>query len=345
MRKIVLFAFLLLTQFVLLGQAPTCGLFTATKWPVVNDGRWLDGSTWNGGTVPANGQVVVIPSGITVKVKNTVYTAATTCPSDPVASPTLYIHICGSLIFEPSAKMNLGCASTITINAGGVLSSSGQNSSVKLQIGPSVQWGGPGPIQQQTLPGPYQISQIGQGPLPITLDGFKAETKMAGGVLLSWITYQEINSLEFVIERSVDLNNWEILGRVAALGSSGSIKPYSFEDMNAVAAPNVFYRLRQVDADGKYGYSGIVRVSNRTKGRISFYPNPVVSVANVFVADGLNIKQSIQLFDYSGRLVRTVSVKSGNLLQINTDGLTPGNYFLRLIEDGKTIEQISFVKQ
>ncbi|MFN5136193.1 MAG: T9SS type A sorting domain-containing protein [Chitinophagaceae bacterium] len=50
------------------------------------------------------------------------------------------------------------------------------------------------------------------------------------------------------------------------------------------------------------------------------------------------------MFDFSGRIVRTIAVKSGNLIQINTDGLKAGSYFIRLIENGKTIEQVSFMK-
>lgn len=346
MKRIVLFAIVLLSQLTMLAQAPApCGSSgTATKWPVVNNGLWTSGATWNGGTVPGHNAVVVIPSGMTVRIKNTVYTAATTCPSDPVASPTMKIYVCGVMSFEPSAKMNLGCLSTVYIGPGAFLGSSNNNQSYKLQIGPAIQWGGPGPLQQDTIRGPYGIQQGSQGPLPMTLDGFKADNKVAGKVTLSWVTFQEINSLEFGVERSTDLNNWEVIGSVKAAGTSGSILNYSFVDMNALSAPNVFYRLKQLDADGKYGYSGIVRVSTRSKGRISLYPNPVVSVANIHVSEGLNINQSVQLFDFSGRIVRTIAVKSGNLIQINTDGLKAGSYFIRLIENGKTIEQVNFMK-
>ena len=344
MKRIVLFAIVLLSQLTMLAQNPCGPSGTPTKWPVVNNGLWTSGATWNGGTVPGNNAVVVIPSGMTVRIKNTVYTAATTCPSNPVASPTMKIYVCGVMSFEPSAKMNLGCLSTVYIGPGAFLGSSNNNNSYKLQIGPAVQWGGPGPLQQDTIKGPYGIQQGSQGPLPMTLDGFKADNKVAGKVTLSWVTFQEINSLEFGVERSTDLNNWEVIGSVKAAGTSGSTLNYSFVDMNALSAPNVFYRLKQLDADGKYGYSGIVRVSTRSKGRITLYPNPVVSVANIHVSEGLNINQSVQLFDFSGRIVRTITVKSGNLIQINTDGLKAGSYFIRLIENGKTIEQVSFMK-
>ncbi|MFN4285344.1 MAG: hypothetical protein ACK4E8_05200 [Lacibacter sp.] len=57
--------------------------------PVVNGGRWSDPATWNLNRIPADGDIVTIPSGMTVNVKNSNYTLASSCPSNGATPPSL----------------------------------------------------------------------------------------------------------------------------------------------------------------------------------------------------------------------------------------------------------------
>lgn len=317
-----------------------------TKWVVTNNGNWNSGSTWNGGTVPGHMDIVCIPAGMTVQVNNPTYTdGGNTCPvANTALTPTLYVFVCGTIDFKAGGKLHTGCGTNFTVFTGGRILAANGNSEL-IAIAPTgTVWGG---SSNTDLVGPTFLSGTGQGPVPVPvmLDKFNADNKVPGQVRLSWLTYQEINSLEFVIERSADLNSWEVLGSVGAAGNSGSIKNYSFTDVRPLNASAVFYRLRQVDEDGKFGYSGVVRVSTKAKVKLLLFPNPVVNTVNVQLGEGIQRNQQIQIFSTQGRLMKTITPTSGNLVQISVEGMPAGSYFLRLVENGATLEQVAFIKQ
>lgn len=328
---------------------PTCSNMpnagsNCTKWVVTNNGDWNDGSTWNGGTLPGHMDIVCIPAGMTVQVNNPTYSnGGSNCPvANTAATPTLYVFVCGTIDFKAGGKLYTGCGTTFNVLSGGRVLAANGNSEL-ISISPTgIVWGG---SNNTNLVGPTALTATGQGPLPVTLDKFNADNKVPGQIRLTWLTYQEINSLEFVIERSADLNNWEVLGSVGAAGNSGSVKNYSFTDDRPLNASAVFYRLRQVDADGKFGYSGVVRVSSKAKIKLLLFPNPVVNTVNVQLGEGIQRNQQIQIFSTQGKLMKTITPTSGNLVQISVEGMPVGSYFLRLVENGATLEQVAFIKQ
>ena len=118
----------------------------------------------------------------------------------------------------------------------------------------------------------------GSGPcfsvLPVELVAFDAVIQSNGDVSLGWTTATEYNSAYFMIERSVDGVSFEDLGRVAAAGNSNVETVYSFIDETLLTGV-VYYRLHQVDLDGKSAYSD-VRAVNITSSSESFsvWPNP-----------------------------------------------------------------------
>lgn len=320
-----------------------------TKWPVAN-GNWTSPSTWNGGTLPGNNDIVCIPAGFTVTVVGNTYKEEKTpaaCQSDPANSPRLYIFICGNLNFDPSGKLYLSCGSTIEIYPGGRVQAAAGSSDL-IQIGHTLVWGGPGSGQQSDLNGPYYVTQTGQGAgvLPVVMGEFKAEAQQPSQILLQWTTYQEYNSAEFLVERSADSKVWISIGSIKAAGNSSVRRNYTFTDRSPLNGNN-YYRLKQVDIDGKAAYSGIVRVSNNhsNHSNISIFPNPVQATANIYVKNGLKGTQQIQVFNNSGVLIQTMNAVAGNMMQLDTRNLASGYYWVRLVESGRTLEQTRLIKQ
>jgi len=99
---------------------------------------------------------------------------------------------------------------------------------------------------------------------------------------LSWSTSKEWENSHFEIERSIDgTKTFEKIGQVYGRGWTDEVTEYSYDDEKLpLSGGNVFYRLKQVDFNGKYEYSDIsgVRVPNVhfTKGVWRAYPNPMV---------------------------------------------------------------------
>jgi hypothetical protein len=115
--------------------------------------------------------------------------------------------------------------------------------------------------------------------LPITLASFTAAMNPNGpGVLLEWTTISEINNYGFEIERrSVGSNTWHNVGFVAGAGTSSAVQKYSFTD-RTVSPGRYAYRLKQVDNNGTFTFSGAAEVQIGLAAREfkleQNYPNP-----------------------------------------------------------------------
>lgn len=182
--------------------------------------------------------------------------------------------------------------------------------------------------------------------LPVTLLSFTAES-LDKVVVVKWTTTNELNSNYFEVERSIDGVKFASVERVNSKGNNGSENRYQVTDFNPVNGMS-FYRLKQVDKDGKVIYSLAVAVNRGTSTvlKIAIFPNPV----GKFIT--LTVTNTEQL--YFGKLVnaegKTVLNLKGKVYQINQRlndhlyKLKPGIYVLKLINGKEQFSQ-KFVKE
>lgn len=79
---------------------------------------------------------------------------------------------------------------------------------------------------------------------------------------LFWTTASEVNTYEFVIERSLEnASDFEPIGQVEAAGNSSEKLYYTFDDTDSRDAGVYYYRLKSVDLDGSFTYSKIVTIN------------------------------------------------------------------------------------
>jgi hypothetical protein len=107
--------------------------------------------------------------------------------------------------------------------------------------------------------------------LPVGLMSFTAE-KAPQNVLLKWSTETEENFSHFVVERSTDAVNFYQIGIVYGSGNSKHEIDYSYTDNSAVQGI-VYYRLKQVDTDGKFKYSPVSNVNVDITSPVFIYPS------------------------------------------------------------------------
>ena len=181
------------------------------------------------------------------------------------------------------------------------------------------------------------------GTLPVTLTDFTAGLKNKS-VLLQWQTTSEHNLSGFIIERSADGNSFSPIGNVAAKGNSNIKINYSTPDQQPLQGNN-FYRLKIMDADGKFTYSKIVVVNiNDQLFTLNIFPNPASAILFV-TASGENEKAIFRIVDVSGRKLHEEEVilnrNSSFTIDINT--LPKGTYILQLNTKEK-IRSRRFVK-
>ena len=175
----------------------------------------------------------------------------------------------------------------------------------------------------------YRCNLTPQGPLPVSLVKFNAATR-GNGISLTWETATELNNQGFDVERRSANGQYEKIGFVAskAVGGSGFDYSYSFEDNSTQTKGVTYYRLRQVDLDGKGTFSEI-RGVRTGKGLIvlSVYPNPSRGTTNVAIPSGIG-SVDVSVDDFTGKSVqRFVGITSSNL-QLNN--LKPGIYMVRV---------------
>ncbi|TWI79115.1 putative secreted protein (Por secretion system target) [Lacibacter cauensis] len=166
-------------------------------------------------------------------------------------------------------------------------------------------------------------------PLPVTLKSFDAVQK-SGKVTLTWNTMLELNNDGFEIERRIGTGAYQKIAFVdsKAPGGNGDAYSYSFDDNTALPKGVTYYRLKQVDFDGRATYSEIraVRSANGTL-LLSVYPNPSRGTTNVAIPAGTGMVD-VTLSDFTGKsLQQWTGLNTSNLQLTN---LKPGMYTLRV---------------
>ena len=174
---------------------------------------------------------------------------------------------------------------------------------------------------------------------PVALSSFTASLADKKTVELKWTTRQEINSRHFLVERSINGVDYETIGQVKAAGNSTAINSYKFMDnIHSLSASTIYYRLKQVDNDGKSTISGVRSVDVRNAaGFVSIYPNPV---SQILFING-NELSSVNLYDINGRLLR--SYKGQQFLEINVSSLNEGVYIVSAQKNDGTKESKTII--
>ena len=167
-------------------------------------------------------------------------------------------------------------------------------------------------------------------PLPIELLYFTAEPE-GENVICKWETASETNNAYFNVERSLNGIEYESIGQVDGYGMGTSTEPrnYSLLD-NQLCKDIVYYRLKQVDIDGKYSYSDPVAVNCKdVKTDLVVHPNPAQSNVTLTFSEPANGIVEIKFIDYTGRvtIAQTHKVKKGrNNIRFDVSGLSEGVY-------------------
>ncbi|MBX3241274.1 MAG: T9SS type A sorting domain-containing protein [Chitinophagaceae bacterium] len=172
--------------------------------------------------------------------------------------------------------------------------------------------------------------------LPVNLISYTAESTAQGSSLLKWETSDEINNRGFYIERSVNSTTWETIGFVAA-SVGGIIHRYQFTDPEPATGIN-YYRLKQVDLDGKYEYSAIRSLQYRYSGRTFVFPNPADNFLSIVTRDN---KLNAQIINMNGKVMASFV----NQKNIDIQHLPSGIYYLRLLYGNNRTETLRFLKR
>ncbi|MEZ4903210.1 MAG: hypothetical protein R2822_16355 [Spirosomataceae bacterium] len=146
-------------------------------------------------------------------------------------------------------------------------------------------------------------------PLPVELSYFKGQI-FDNQVNLTWSTIWERDALHFDVQRSSDLKEFATLQTFAATGNTREKSYYLFVDEAPLPGVN-YYRLRQVDTDGKFEYSKIISVNfNPNAPRIWVFGNPT-SPKQLYIRLQQITPSDLRLLAVNGQLLPMTFQKIG----------------------------------
>jgi hypothetical protein len=170
--------------------------------------------------------------------------------------------------------------------------------------------------------------------LPIKLIAFNAEHN-DHKVDISWSTASEINNDFFTIERSSDMTNWEIIGKVDGAGNSNQYLKYEYIDYNPKSGIS-YYRLKQTDYDGQFEYFSPVAVRSFENVEISLFPNPNNGIFNVQISHGIELAE-IKIINMAGQVVESFASNGQTIVPVNISHLNKGTYQVVVLSDRKIL--------
>ncbi|THU41715.1 T9SS type A sorting domain-containing protein [Niastella caeni] len=185
--------------------------------------------------------------------------------------------------------------------------------------------------------------------LPLTLTSFNGVVNN-NAVQLNWTSALEENLEKYIVEKSTNATHWQTLSTVKAAVNSNSTNEYNVTDPNA--APVNYYRLKQVDVDGNYTYSQIIRIRSGTNDKtgIKLYPNPAINAATVTINSKTKLTAHIKVYNQFGtqlqHLQRQLITGSNNIPVPGIQTLPSGTYIVSVEDEaGNKIGTTSFIKQ
>jgi hypothetical protein len=176
------------------------------------------------------------------------------------------------------------------------------------------------------------------GILPVTWLGFTAQI-VNRETALQWKVTNEVNVSRYEVEYATDGRSFEKLFDVVPSSSASADKTYSQKHASPAAGSN-YYRIKQVDHDGRSSYSRTRLVTMESSDNIIISPNPAQSIVRIQSATAM---KSIQVINVAGQPVLTANPLS-NSHSLNVAALPPGTYAVRIETNNKIVTQ-KLIKQ
>lgn len=184
--------------------------------------------------------------------------------------------------------------------------------------------------------------------VPVEMSLFTVEVNSTGDYIsLKWETASELNNRGFDIERrvfnthsSVGNFEYEKIGYVDGRGTTTEKSSYSFIDnfSNVGFSGTVYYRLKQIDFDGTFSYSGTVSVDVDLIERDYFieqnFPNPFNPSTSIRFNIPEESRINIQILNSLGEVIAILVDKinpSGIYTETwNAVNVASGIYYIRM---------------
>jgi hypothetical protein len=189
-------------------------------------------------------------------------------------------------------------------------------------------------------------------PLPVTLTAFDAK-RTGSDALLTWDTAMEKNSKGFDVQVSTTGKDFRSLDFVdSKTANSAQFQSYRYTDTTPNKAGTRYYRLRQVDLDGKETFFApkavVFEGRAATEATVAAYPNPFIGELRLTMQAAANGVGQLRLTDMTGRVISqqpvTLTAGTNEVNVQNIDGLKSGMYLARFTSPAGEVTSVKVQK-
>lgn len=166
---------------------------------------------------------------------------------------------------------------------------------------------------------------------------------------LLWKSAQEINSLQYELEKSIDGRNFQKINTLASTGTASNGASYLVTDEFPYAGNN-FYRLKMIDTDFSFAYSEIINVRTPVKdiSVTGIFPNPMKDELKIEVQSFQPTILRCYIWDVSGRIIQSKTIQTVQGVSITSlpvSPYVPGMYWLKVYTaEGSGVGQYKLIK-
>jgi len=166
--------------------------------------------------------------------------------------------------------------------------------------------------------------------LPVTISSFNV-AKRNKAVAVTWTTETENNNAGFEVQKSMNGKDFNTIGFVASKSSNGYSNlslGYTYQD-NKLTVGKSFYRLMQIDKDGKNSFSDVQLIEHSLTNNLAVkaLENPVRNqiALNVKSMDARSIQINVTNATGMRLYTKQINVAAGEtIVTVPTAGLTKG---------------------
>lgn len=186
----------------------------------------------------------------------------------------------------------------------------------------------------------YAVIQ-GPQPLPVELVSLEAVPQQKN-IQIKWTTASETNNKGFELERSTNTDDFNFIAWKAGFGTSSIMHTYDYNDVNVSKDITYYYRLKQIDHDGRYEYSKVVAAKIKSNDFfINVQPNPYSSQTNITYIIDNDSKVKVEVLNVMGQIVKVLAdeIQKQGFYQFKfsakENGFSTGIYNIRITVDDK----------
>ncbi len=181
--------------------------------------------------------------------------------------------------------------------------------------------------------------------LPLNLTRFTGSFQGQKGNQLTWLTTNEKNMRQFVVEKGVNSELFTAIGTMTAKNNAAQ-NTYQFTDAQQTNGTH-YYRLKMVDNDGQFSYSYLVKVVGDVGSNhpVLLYPNPAKSIVTLQFAAPSTPATAV-IYGINGKKMMARSIAANIQTQtLDVKGLPSGQYTIVIQPTNGSSTILQFTKE